>query len=61
MTDLERIKKFIFAFPIPFFARGTVEKLLTSENVKKAYEAVGGEAGMQEVFAAVVRIGKARK
>ena len=58
MTDLDRIKKFIFAFPVPFYARGIVEKLLTHENIRKAYAEVGGEDGMRATFDALVRIGK---
>jgi len=58
MTDLEKIHKLIFSFPIPWFAQEMVRSLLTPTNIKKAYTEVGGEAGMQEVFAAFVRIGK---
>ena len=58
MTDLVRVKTFIFAFPIPFYARKAVENLLTHENIRKAYAEVGGEDGMKATFDALVRIGK---
>lgn len=61
MTDLDLIRRLIFSFPIPGFARGVVNGLLTEENIRRVYKDVGEEKGVAEVFAALVRIGQSRE
>lgn len=59
MTDMEKITQFVFAFPVPFYARGMLSALLTRENIRRVYETIGGEPGMREVFDAFINVGGA--
>jgi len=58
-TDLDIIKQAFDPFrkELPFFARGMFDSMFTHGKIKQVYETVGGEAGVEKLAAALVRIG----